>query len=195
MIINNFNINPNKSKIFNIIELDENSPVYDEINQMFNELTKDFISNISPIALFDIFKEEKTAYCLLSLGDKISLIYDEIFQNGEYMKSLLLDAMCDDYIFQMDYIVTAELEKIFNNLEIFNFQRVDPFIEVNPEYQKKIVDKLNASNFGVNVNDCFVLSPVKSVSFIIRFDDTACGLSKFAHSCSKCENKTCKWRK
>lgn len=42
------------------------------------------------------------AYCILTVGEKISGISKSFFDNGEGMKGILVDAMADEYLFMMD---------------------------------------------------------------------------------------------
>ena len=45
------------------------------------------------------------AYCILTVGEKISGISKSFFDNGEGMKGILVDAMADEYLFMMDDVL------------------------------------------------------------------------------------------
>ena len=50
------------------------------------------------------------AYCILTVGEKISGISKSFFDNGEGMKGILVDAMADEYLFMMDDVLAENIK-------------------------------------------------------------------------------------
>lgn len=54
--------------------------------------------------------EDMKAYCILTVGEKISGISKSFFDNGEGMKGILVDAMADEYLFMMDDVLAENIK-------------------------------------------------------------------------------------
>lgn len=188
MVVEKLDIKLDKDKIFDAFRLDKNNYLYSEIEKSYLSLEKEFYKRINPIGIFDKFHQE--VYCLLTLGKEITNFYDKIFQEGRYTESLLVDYMCDDYIFQMDKKIC---DLIMENIKPFKVnKRMEPFVDCEPYLQKTIAEKLEAEDFEISVNECFVFSPIKTKSFILKNEE--CDGCSIFHECKNCSNIECTWR-
>ena len=109
-IYRKLNIILNKDIILERLEGNCSELLKEEVGSSFERLLPYFLEWISPECRIEIQKNQKKAYVLLSLGKDISEKIEEEMNAGRVMDSLLLDAMADTYLFQMD-AQAAELTK------------------------------------------------------------------------------------
>lgn len=198
MKIDRFNMNIDKNNVFRTLEIAENTTVYEEADILFNECEKDFYNYVKPYCLYEL-KNEKTGiykfsvFVIMSLGNTISDIINNYFDEGDYFKALILNGICDDFLMQTDKIVIAEISDFICNKNIGFGERFYPHENIEADKMLDIVENVNGYDYGISVNQSFVLKPSKSIAFIIGCDVNI--NNKICHNCGICKRKNCKWRK
>ena len=108
--IKDFSIKIDKDKVLKTLGCFEGSSVYETVSSYFDELEETVMNLLSPRAV--AVTEDMKAYCILTVGEKISGISKSFFDNGEGMKGILVDAMADEYLFMMDDVLAEINYKI-----------------------------------------------------------------------------------
>lgn len=193
-----FDIKTNTSKVFKIIECGCDNPNYGYIAKVYTSAEDAFLKYFSPIGIYDITNNSfenmsHSIYAIMSLGKRVSELITDCFANGDYMKAIILNAICDDYIMQMDKQICKSIEASCREKKLGCSQRYIPFENADPQLQSKIVSQLEAENYGITINDSFIISPAKSLGFIVGADKSMAA-SSIIHNCLKCRQLDCAWR-
>ena len=106
--IKDFSIKIDKDKVLKTLGCFEGSSVYETVSSYFDELEETVMNLLSPRAV--AVTEDMKAYCILTVGEKISGISKSFFDNGEGMKGILVDAMADEYLFMMDDVLAENIK-------------------------------------------------------------------------------------
>lgn len=183
--ITEFNIEINKSRVMNILGCFENSSSYNIVSDYFDALAGEVLSVIEPqaIAAFD----DDRVYCALTVGGRISDFSKALFDSGEGMRGMLADAMADDYLFEMDNVLSEHIrqECAVENKGVKS--RMDAPKDFPLSEQEVIIQKTGSR---IGLTDAFMLSPVKSFAYILTLTDDA-EVFNAQHDCSKCSNYKC----
>ncbi|MCD8180067.1 MAG: ASKHA domain-containing protein [Firmicutes bacterium] len=184
--IEKFDIKINKESVLGTLGCFRESSVYDTVSEYFDELENEVYGLISPRAV--MAPDGMRAYCLLTLGEKISEYSKAFFDNGEGMKGLLADAMADEYIFAMDNIL-AERIKYECAVEGYGVKkRLDAPKDIPLSQQEVILEKTGID--GVGLTSAFMFEPAKTFGYIIEFtlDER---MFNAQHNCEECGNFNC----
>lgn len=184
--IQEFNIKLNKKSVLKQLGCDEESSIYDTVSAYFEEIERNFSELIFPCAAVCI--DGMRAYCLLTLGSKISDYSRALFDKGEGMRGLLADAMADEYLFAMDAEVSERVKMICAKKSYGIKKRLSAPQDIPLSEQKIIVEKAGID--GVGVTEAFMLEPVKSLGYILEFTNDK-NVFNAQHDCSKCYNFDC----
>lgn len=200
MIVEKFDIKVDKDRVLNIIDCYKDNPIYSNICKMIDDIEPEFYNRIKSKALFEIKENilvgyEKTVPVIITVGNDISLYSEYFFNSGEYLKGIIINAMADDYLMQMDFFVCSIIIKKCNSYGLGVSSKFVPFEDIDGKYQKVIVQKLDSfEKIGIWVNERNILYPGKVLSFLIGADKNIKNKS-IVHDCSKCSRRDCKWRK
>lgn len=83
------------------------SPVYEAVAGDFEEILPEALQKLCPQAVLEFGRltqevEKEAVFCLESVGSTISEWTAELFEQGNYVKGMLADAIADVYLFQLD---------------------------------------------------------------------------------------------
>ncbi len=193
-----FYVKLNKKNIFEILDIKENTQIYDQSEYIFNELEKLFYKTISPIYIYELKNKKISVYSfsifvLISIGEKIENVIDSFFKEGEYFKAIMLNCMCDDFLMQTDKIASDEILAYICKKGIGFGERFYPHENASADVMKEIVSALNGGEWGITVNDNYVLKPAKSIGFIIGADYSV--NNSPLHNCENCSAKQCIYKR
>ena len=205
-IISEFQMEIDKFRVFSIMECSKDSPVYDEVNYDYYFLLDVLYSYTEPKGIFQFFDYSHEAYSLpvncekvvlaiLSLGKQVENQIFQLFDQGDYLKGMLLDIMADELLFnlsnQLDDLIFEEAQKMKLGLT----RRLSPGeMNIPIEHQKLIFDRLEASELlKMSISEGYMLDPVKSTAFL-RGADPGIPMKKNTHDCSQCNLKDCKYK-
>lgn len=105
--IKDFSIKIDKDKVLKTLGCFEGSSVYGTVSSYFDELEETVMDLLSPRAV--AVTEGMKAYCILTVGEKLAE-YQKLFDNGEGMKGILVDAMADEYLFMVDDVLAENIK-------------------------------------------------------------------------------------
>lgn len=186
IVIKEFDVKINKDNVMKALGCFEGNGVYDTVSGYFDDMEKILPDLVSPTAAVCI--EDMTAYCMLTIGGKISDYSKSFFDSGEGMKGILADAMADEYLFAMDNIV-ADRIKLEGALGNFGVKaRLDAPKDFPLTEQKVILEKTGVEY--VHVTSAFMFEPVKTFGYILELTNDE-KVFNAQHDCSKCSNFDC----
>ncbi|OOB78474.1 MAG: hypothetical protein BEN19_08920 [Epulopiscium sp. Nuni2H_MBin003] len=203
-IVNDFSIKWNKTKILKSLDCFPDSPVYDVMEEVYDELIEDIEEWVHPTLAFyieDVTEDCQIAelkdcteiiYMTATIGEKISNRITEMFEAYDQMEAMLLDAVATSIIMTISEQVH---QVVYNYIKDSGFgaKAISPGeFGANIEYQTIIEEKMNGEN-NISVTNSFLLEPIKSSSKIYGLKQ-GIPLSKALHNCGLCMDKTCKWR-
>lgn len=183
----------NKENIIERLEGNKTPMLKLDLGNQYEQLLPNFYQWIAPEFRIQIEKEEKKAYVLFSLGSRISEKIEEEMKQGNVMNALLLDAMADTYLFQMDAQAAELTKETFAELNLGVKQRLNPGAEIPIEQQEKILEKTEKPQDFIHLTKGYVLEPVKTYGYILQLTENK-EIFKMQHDCSKCNNLQCKMR-
>lgn len=207
-IIEEFEFLLDRNYVFKAIDCHEDSPVYDEIIETYEDLEERMKLIVQPKAIFafiektDTFPMEEVndckyiLYCLLTLGENVTNESGYYFDSGLYLEGMIFDAMADslleEFSHQLYKAICVEAKKHKLGLT----SRLSPGnLNFPLSYQPHVVEKLKAKELlDIDTTEGFMLKPLKSTSFIFGADATL-GIPIEYNECLSCTSITCKMRK
>lgn len=206
---NTFNIDINQKKVFNAIQCYEDSPLYEEIVNTYNDLLKKIEKVVKPIGIIKLenidndFRIKQTKkcnhifYCLVTIGENISNLSKDFFDEGEYLKGMLLDAMADELLFSISTQFYDKVKETAKKSGLGLTVRLSPGECVNNiplEYNSKILNKLRSDLIKhITITDSYMFNPIKTLCYFYGADESL-DIAHKDHDCSLCSNKNCNFR-
>lgn len=184
----NFDLKINKENVLTALGCIKSNSVYEIVSQYYDELYEEVKSLLKPYAL--VHTEDMTGYCIVTVGESVSDLSKSFFDKGEGMKGLLVDAMADEFLFAADSVLS---ERIKYECAKHNFgveKRISAPDDFPLSEQKVILEKTGAGKIGIGVTEAFMLEPVKTMGYILKFTADS-GVFKAQHDCSQCPNLEC----
>lgn len=206
-IISDFKVKLNKQNIIETVQSYCQTPQYEELSKMYDDLFPYLINNSNPLGMYRIDKKpnelklnslkkcNNIVYCLVTIGDESCKKVESLFAEGKFFEAILLDTMASSYLFHVSSNLFNKICLDSHELGLGLTCKIAPGDgEIDLEYQKEIVDMFkndDIHNIRV-VNDC-MLYPAKSMSYIYGADSQLAFNDK-DHSCENCHNVFCKMR-
>ena len=190
MEITDFDIKLNKANVLYAAGCSQGSAVYDTAAHYFDELYDAVISMMTPYAAFAI--EDMRVYCALTAGGEVSDFIKALFDSGEAVKGLIADAMADEYLFETDKILTEKIRLHCAEKKLGIRARLDAPKDFPLSVQPVILEKTDTSR--ITVTDAFMLSPVKSMAYILELTDDE-KIFNAQHDCRECKSVNCPRRR
>lgn len=205
--VSNFDIKFNQKIVLHLIDCHQDSPIYQEVIDEFEDLKLKIYSLLEPVAIIQFGKlnsqikiEEflpgtPVVYTLITVGKKTTEYSNQLFDQGDYLGGMLVNAMSDDYLFQLD----SEVQKIIREESAIRHlgvtERLEAPLNIPMESQKVILDETNAfEELNIGVTKGYMFTTVKTTSYILVLteDETT---FKAQHNCKLCDAVNCKMRK
>lgn len=206
MKITDFDIRINKENVFMLIDCYPDSPVYETVTEEFEEILPEAYKKLSPAAVLEFgnvgeydFTEygdniEEALFCIESVGGEMSLWVTSFFDEGNYLKGMLADAIADDCLFQIDNMLRETVIEMCRERNFGVLGRLEAPQDIPMEFQKIAWKVTNAKEeIGLDILESYMLDPVKSNCqvYILKKDSDE---YKTEHDCSKCPRIDCKMR-
>lgn len=184
----------------------EDSPVYEEVVDEYHEICDEMLNMAKPVGILGFgtlpkFIETKKykegtpiIYAVLSIGDGIKQCSTKAFQEGDYVKGMLCDAMADDILFSLEGRMMEKLQEVCREHKKGILQRLEAPHDIPMESQRAAWEHLELKRrFDIDISSGFMFDPVKTSCqiFILTEDEK---VFKAQHDCRKCPNVNCKLR-
>ena len=192
-IYHKLNIKLNKDIILERLEGNRSNLLKEEMGSNFERLLPYFLEWISPECRIETEREAKKAYVLLSLGNDISEKIAQEMSAGRVMDSLLLDAMADTYLFQMDSFLNEIAKETFAEMKVGVDKRLEPGVDIPLEEQLTILQKVKTEEDYIDITKGYMFKPVKTFGYILELTENK-ETFRMQHDCRKCNNLQCKMR-
>lgn len=206
MKITKFDIEICRENVFTLIDCYEDSAIYEEVVDEYEEMLPEAYKLIEPVALlefgdvdgFDLSEYGKdiwqALYCITSVGGKLSAWSSQLFAEGNYLGGMLADAMADDYLFQMDHHLQEPIISMCKEKGCGVSRRLEAPQDIPMWAQKKALKVTNGEELTqIRVLESFMYNPVKTTCQIYLTEANS-SMYRIHHNCSKCPNVNCKMR-
>ena len=132
-------------------------------------------------------------YGLCSIGHEMSSWSTQLFAEGDYVKGMLVDAIADDYLFQMDRKLEGTVIELCKNKKKGIAGRIEAPKDIPMSIQKEAFLAVHAEKEGISIKESYMYDPVKTLCLIYLLDEKETRFSP-GHDCAHCENLACKKR-
>lgn len=187
------NIQLNKQAVLERLEGNKTKTLSKELGSEYEKLLPDFLHWIQPEYRVEVERRQKKAYVLLTLGPEITEKIELQMQEGNVMASLMLDAMADTYLFQMDRELPELTKELFAEIKLGVEKRLEPGVDIELKEQRSIYEKVKKEQDFIHITKGYMFEPVKTFGYILQLTEDR-QLFRMQHDCSKCNNLQCKMR-
>lgn len=207
MKITDFDIKIDKENVLGLIDCKPDSPVYEIVLGDFEEMLPFAYEKLAPSAVLefgDISTYDLTEYgdgikealfCIESVGGEISAWASAFFNEGNYVKGMLADAIADDYLFQIDNQLQDVILELCKEKNFGVLRRLEAPQDIPMKAQRTAWEVTRAEmEIGLRIKESYMLDPVKSNCQIYLVKE-GCDFWNMEHDCSKCPRTDCKMRK
>lgn len=206
-ILEGLQISDCKEEVFKMIDCYEDSPVYEEVAEEYDEILEDMRALLKPIGIIglgeiteNIATEKypagtRTIFAVLSVGNEIKEESTKYFHEGDYVRGMLIDAIADTALFSLDDAMMDTLQKFCRKHKVGIRKRLEAPHDISMEAQKVAWERLQLKErFHIDISEGFMYDPVKtSCQIFVLSDDKEEFRAK--HDCRSCNNFTCKHRR
>ncbi|MCF8067421.1 MAG: hypothetical protein K9L30_02425 [Desulfobacterales bacterium] len=134
------------------------------------------------------------AACICTLGGQLEATCQDISQNGDMYNSMLLDSIGVSLLDNLAEACQSFLNERAEEMELFGNCRIGPGYMTMPlQAQEQLFKLVDATAIDVQLNKSMVMSPVKSLSFFVKFT-TELDPERSALKCRRCGLKSCQFR-
>lgn len=204
--LHNLKFKIQKESVLKAMDCYEDSPVYEEVVDTYEEIYEDMLSLVEPVGILgfgtlpeSVATEKYKAgtpvvYMVMSIGNGIKEESTKAFQEGDYVKGMLTDAMADDALFSMEEQVLARLKEVCREHNVGILARLEAPHDISMESQKTAWEHLELKRrFGIDISTGFMFDPVKTSCQVFVLTEDADSF-KAQHDCRKCPNIHCRLR-
>lgn len=207
VIIDKFKFILNKEHILNVVETYLPSGNKEDRSRIYDDLINTLKLNINPKGFFKIeakpleydfepLKEaDKIAYCLITLGHKITEKIDDLFRKNNFFEAIILDAMASSLLFEFNSQMYDYLYDYFIKKGYGITCRIAPGDgEIPIEYQRDIINRLEGiEKYNISLVKGYAIYPQKSMAYVHGVGKNI-NKEKHLHSCKECQNINCNIR-
>lgn len=205
--ITSFDITLNRETVFHLIDCYQDSPIYDEVVEEYSKLENEVCRLMEPAAYIkfgtlanqigsDAAAEgNPVIYVLITIGNEITKLGRMYFNQGDYLLGMLVNAMADDYLFQMDEIIRKTVKEKCAVRHMGIAIRLEAPLNIPMNAQKVILDEIKAAqDLQMDVTEGFMYTTVKTTGYILVLTEDE-NTYRTEHNCSICNAVNCKMRK
>lgn len=205
-----FDIKINRETVFNLIDCYPNSPIYDEIIEEYKDLEDKVLKLINPQAFFkfgnvsdkiathsegNLVEGSSVVYVLMTIGNEIADFSSDFFARGDYLIGMLVNAMADAYLFQMDDSLKDRLMASCIERHYGVAMRLDAPVNIPMIVQKDILDEIKEEeSLPIDVTAGYMFTTVKTMGYLLVLTEDEAAIYS-GHNCNICSQKNCKMRR
>lgn len=197
--LTDFALRPQKEDVLRMMELKEDSPIYEEVLEEYEELKETLAEMCSPAILirFGTIPEsgERAAFVLSTVGEALGEYSTKQFQEGDCLKGMLADAAADSMLFQLERPMQEALKELCAERGVGISRRMEAPIDMPMERQMLIFEQTEAEReLGMGISSGYMFRPVKSQGIIFLLTEDP-EVFRSQHDCGKCPRLDCPLRK
>lgn len=204
--LENLTFTISRDTVFKSIDCYEDSPVYEDVLETWEEIYREMCSLAKPVGILgfgalpaslaaeDYPSGTSVLYAVTSIGGGISKESTRAFQEGDYVKGMLCDAMADDALFSMEEQLMERIKEVCREHQVGVLARLEAPHHIPMEVQREAWERLELEKrLGIGISSGYMFDPVKtSCQVFILTEDTEAFNAH--HDCRKCPNLKCKLR-
>lgn len=194
------------NSVLRTINCKPDNPVYEEIVKEYQVMHQEIQDLVEPVGILGFGElTELTAteeygagtpviYGVIGVGDKIKKYGTQAFQEGDYVRGMLCDAMADSALFSLEGRMQEKLKEICKEHHVGIIKRLEAPHDISMEIQKEAWERLELEKrLGIGITSGYMFDPVKTCCqvFVLTKDVSQ---FKAGHDCRKCPNKDCLYR-
>lgn len=196
-----------KEEVLKTMDCYEDSPVYEEVVEEYEEIIGEMQALIEPIGIIGLGKiteniatekypaGTRTIFAVLSVGNAIKEQSTKYFREGDYVKGMLIDAIADAALFSLDDAMMDKLQAFCREHKAGIRKRLEAPHDIPMEAQKAAWETLHLKErFDIDISEGFMYDPVKTSCQVFILSDNEAEF-RAKHDCRFCDNYTCKHRK
>ena len=205
-VLDNLKVNMEMERVLHAIDCAPDSPVYEEIVEEYRNIYDDMLALAEPVGILGVgvLSEisatteypagTKVVYAVLSVGDRIRQCSTQAFQEGDYVRGMLCDAMADNALFSLEGRMTERLREVCAERNMGILKRLEAPHDISMEVQREAWEYLNLKErFGIDISCGYMFDPVKTSCQVFVLTEDA-SVFRAQHDCRKCPNVSCKFR-
>ncbi len=207
IVSSDFHIEIKRENVLNLMDCYEDSPVYEETIEEYEELyplMMDAIEAKGVIAFGEVPEEyavsnklpagSKALYSIVTIGAKASAMSSKFFAEGDYLKGMLADSMADACVFAMEPDLLKMIKEECEKRNVGIRHRYEAPVDVPMHYQQIAWEVSNAKeNLDMDITSGYMLDPLKSNCQVFGITDDI-QMFQLEHDCRNCDNLSCKQR-
>ena len=205
-ILNGLEAKIEMESVLKAIDCIPDSPVYEEYVEEYQDIYQECMSLVKPVGILGFGQlTERTAteeygagtrviYAITTVGNKLSQCSTQAFQEGDYVRGMLCDAMADNALFSLERGMIERLREVCAEHNVGVLKRLEAPHDIPMEIQREAWEQLQLKErLGIDISCGYMFHPVKtSCQIFVLTDDTK--VFQAQHDCRKCSNVNCKFR-
>ncbi len=207
-VFDGFHIEIDRKQVMDLIDCYPESPVYEDTLEELMELEPVILglvkaeaivalSNIEETVMVDgiLSSDDKVLYAILTIGREASEFSRRYFDEGDYLKGMLADALADTCLFSMEKEFRTYIKSLCLEIGMGIDRRLEAPVDIPMEFQQIAFAKCRAAEYlDMDITVGYMLEPVKSTCQLLRLCEDV-ETFKLEHNCRSCPNTACKLRK
>lgn len=192
-----------KDVVFRLINCYPDSPVYEEMEESFQDMEEKMYRLCCPVGVMakgkipasldpkKEGKEREAIFVLVTVGQEISDYSTRAFQKGDYVEGMLADSMADAALFSLEDDIQKALRAACAEWHLGILKRLEAPQDISMEVQKEVLIRTGAEQLlGMGLSQGYMFRPLKT-SCQIYLTTSEEGIFKSQHNCRSCSNLTC----
>ncbi|SDK91866.1 hypothetical protein [Natronincola ferrireducens] len=201
------NIEIDKKRVFKAIQLQEDSPAYKETNKLYDLLEKQIKHVVSPEIIYHLDHKldvkvgksyedsQRSLYVVVTLGGKITESIATYFNENQYLKAYVMNALADGMLFSMVEISRQYVYEFAKENHMNLTEKLSPGDNIPLELQKPILEKIDPKgDLDIRITEGYMLDPEKSGAWMYGVYMGQSLDENKEHDCRGCHKKNCLWR-
>lgn len=202
LIKDEFHIELDPNAVLRLIQCYEDNPIYHEVLEEYEELKPVVLDRIRPKAVicFTDIEEEYAAvlppkspvlYSIATVGGEIGELSALFFSEDEYLKGMLVDAMADTCLFDMEEDLKVWIKAECGKRGFGVSHRYEAPVNIPMEAQKVAYEAVKAKeHLGLSITSGYMFDPVKSNCQVFALTKNQ-QIFRLDHDCRECDNVNC----
>lgn len=198
--LTDFDIRINPKTVFQLMDCHTDSPIYEELLEEYQALEPKVLGCVRPVAYLSFGtytreKEAKAIFTLTSIGDEVTQLSEEYFKQGDYLLGMLVNAMSDDYMFQLEDKVHERIKEECTLRGLGIEEKLEAPVHIPMKEQERILEEIKAVEaVPIGLTEGYMFTTVKTLGHILILKEGD-SVSHDGHNCDECERTDCKLRK
>lgn len=207
MEIRDFDVKIDQKKVLSLIDCSEESPAYEQVLEEYAALEKEVYGLIKARGVFSFSKDivnrpgylkeedQGVVYVLMTVGKEVSQYSNQLFEKGDYLGGMLVDAMADIYLFSMEETMQRFIREACGAEHLGISRRLEAPGDIPMEVHKLAYEQVEAKEkLDIELSQGYMFSPVKTSCYLLVLTEDE-ALFEAQHDCTACSAMGCAMRK